>query len=290
MQERLKAYDARRWATHFLSSLTKVKAQQGQLATRQVTRAIEDEVTETYRKSQRALIFLDYDGTLVPFANQPNLAVPDPELVGILGRLVEEPKNRVYLISGRDRATLSTWFGNANLNIIAEHGAWIREQGGDWRMLKAFGGEWKSRIAPILRTYVDQVAGSLIEEKEFSLAWHYRRCDPELGAQRAKELMDDLTHYTANFDVQVIEGKKVVEVRNSGVNKGAAAMQVCAALPHDFTLAIGDDQTDEDLFRALPPETISIRVGKPFSHARYSLNDHRGVRKLLAHLVEPSTS
>jgi trehalose 6-phosphate synthase/phosphatase len=132
--------------------------------------------------------------------------------------------------------------------------------------------------------YVDRVAGSLLEEKEFALAWHYRRCEPELGAQRAKELIDEVTQFTANFDVQVLEGKMVVEVRNSGVNKGAAALRVIRKLEPDFVLAIGDDQTDEDLFRVLPPHAISVRVGSPFSHAKYSLSDFREVRRFIERL------
>jgi trehalose 6-phosphate synthase/phosphatase len=285
MQERLKAYDARRWADHFLSTLQKVKAQQGQLATRHLSARVEDDIVHRYATARHALILLDYDGTLVPFAPQPHLATPDNQLLELLAALMRCGPDSVFLVSGRDRATLGAWFGALGVGTIAEHGAWVRRHGSDWRLLKPLPCHWKERIAPILRTYVAQVAGSLFEEKEFSLAWHYRRCDPELGAQRAKELIDELTHYTANLDVQVLEGKKVVEIRNSGVNKGAAALMVASELPADFVLAVGDDQTDEDLFRALPPDAISIRIGAPFSHARYRLNDHRDVRRLLARLV-----
>jgi trehalose 6-phosphate synthase/phosphatase len=283
MRERLTAYDARRWANHFLSTLDKVKEAQGQLATRQLNERLEAEIAGSYAAAEHALVLLDYDGTLVPFAGHPQLATPDEELLRLLARLVE--RDGVFIVSGRDRATLDTWFEGVGVSIIAEHGAWVRRRGGEWRLVKPLPGHWKERIAPILRTYVTQVAGSLFEEKEFSLAWHYRRCDPDLGAQRAKELIDELTHYTANLDVQVLEGKKVVEVRNSGVNKGAAAALIAAEARADFVLAVGDDQTDEDLFRALPPEAVSIRVGAPFSHARYRLNDYRDVRRLIARLI-----
>jgi trehalose 6-phosphate synthase/phosphatase len=115
-------------------------------------------------------------------------------------------------------------------------------------------------------------------------AWHYRRCEPELGAQRAKELIDDVTQFTANFDVQVLEGKMVVEIRNAGVNKGAAALRVMRVVEPDFVLAIGDDQTDEELFRALPTDAFSVRVGSPFSFAKFSLSDFREVRRFLRRL------
>src|SRR5690606_26542367 len=134
----------------------------------------------------------------------------------------------------------------------AEHGAWMRTAGGDWGLLKPLAFEWKDQLRPLLEFYADRVPGSLLEEKDYSLAWHYRRADPELGVSAAKELMDDLVNYTANFDVQVLEGKKVVEVRNSGINKGVAALHCIALHAPDLVVAAGDDQTDEDLFRTLP--------------------------------------
>ena len=285
MQERLRAYDAKRWAAHFLSDLARVKTQQGQLATRHLMPPVQDEVLRQHAEAQRALILLDYDGTLVPFAMQPNLAGPDNEILSLLSGLAADPRNILYLISGRDRVALDTWFRDPAIGMIAEHGASLRPPGGQWRMLQPLPSDWKARIRPILRMYVDRVAGSLLEEKEFALAWHYRRSEPELGAQRAKELIDEVTQFTANFDVQVLEGKMVVEIRNSGVNKGAAALRVIRELEPDFILAIGDDQTDEELFRALPQHAISVRVGSPFSHAKYSLSDFREVRRFVRRLL-----
>ncbi|HET9932122.1 MAG TPA: bifunctional alpha,alpha-trehalose-phosphate synthase (UDP-forming)/trehalose-phosphatase [Polyangiaceae bacterium] len=288
MQERLKNYDATRWATHFLSTLANVKATQGSLATRSLKGHAASEVQARYAKSSKRLVFLDYDGTLVPFAAEPRAAVPDKKLLAILGALCDDTANEVYLISGRDRSTLTQWFEGIGLNFVAEHGAWLRQRDLEWRLLKPLTSEWKERLVPILKTYADHLAGALLEEKEYSLAFHYRRCDPELGAQRAKQLIYELRRFTANFNVQVLEGKKVVEVRNAGVTKGSAAAQIASELNPDFILAIGDDETDEDLFRSLPAGAVSIRVGTPFSYAQFSLSGHREVRALLVSLIESS--
>ena len=88
----------------------------------------------------------------------------------------------------------------------------------DWRMLRPLTADWKERVRPILHL-TKTAPGRMIEEKEFSLAWHYRRADPGSLA-RAKELLDDLAEYTRNIDVQVLEGNKVIEIRNTGINKG----------------------------------------------------------------------
>ena len=127
------------------------------------------------------------------------------------------------IVSGRPRRDLEEWFGKLPVALVAEHGVWLRHKNAEWRMLKTITTEWKERVRPILQLYVDRLPGALLEEKEFSLAWHYRRADPEQASQRAKELLDDLADYTRNIDVQVLEGNKVIEVRNTGVNKGTAA-------------------------------------------------------------------
>jgi trehalose 6-phosphate synthase/phosphatase len=153
-------------------------------------------------------------------------------------------------------------------------------------MLKALTTDWKERVRPILQLYVDRLPGALLEEKEFSLAWHYRRADPEQASRRARELLDALAGFTRNVDVQVLEGNKVLEVRNTGVSKGTAATEWLAGLGADFILAIGDDWTDEDLFRALPANAYSVRVGLANTAARYYLGSHTAVRRVLRELSQ----
>jgi len=288
MQERLRRYDANRWASNFLETLERTKQRQQALATRHLVGDVRRAAVRRFHAAKRRVILLDYDGTLVPFAPAPHLAVPDQELLETVGALAAHPESLLYLISGRDRQVLDSWFRSVPIGIVAEHGAWMRAVHGEWGLIKPLAFEWKAQLRPLLEFYVDRVSGSLLEEKDYSLAWHYRRADPELGATVAKELMDDLVNYTANFDVQVLEGKKVVEVRNSGVNKGIAALHCIALHEPDLVLAAGDDQTDEDLFRALPKQTLTIRVGTIHSHATYHVTDHREMRSFLRELTQES--
>jgi trehalose 6-phosphate synthase/phosphatase len=134
---------------------------------------------------------------------------------------------------------------------------------------------------------VDRLPGALLEEKDFSLAWHFRRADPEQASLRAKELVDDLSGFTRNIDVQVFEGNKVIELRNSGVNKGTAALEWLAGQTPEFLLSIGDDWTDEDLFRNLPASSFSVRVGVANTAARFYLGNHTAVRRMLRELSGP---
>ena len=139
----------------------------------------------------------------------------------------------------------------------------------------------RSVFAPSFRCSLIACRGPFWKRRSIHLAWHYRRADPDEANLRAKELLDDLAGYTRNIDVQVLEGNKVLEVRNTGVSKGTASIEWLDDQEPDFILAIGDDWTDEDLFKALPPSAYSVRVGLANTAARYYLTSHLAVRRLL---------
>ena len=268
MQERLQRYNVTRWADDFVQALLSSQKTEEARRARLLTGKAYSGMIQQYRAATRRALLLDYDGTLVPFTAEPRLARPDAELVELLTALGSDPANQVTIISGRPRRTLEEWVGHLPISLIAEHGVWLRNPGESWRMLKTMTTDWKERVRPILQLYVDRLPGALLEEKEFSLAWHYRRTDPELASLRAKELLDDLAGYTRNIDVQVFEGNKVIEIRNSGVNKGSAGLEWLKPFNPDFIFGIGDDWTDEDLFRALPASAYSVRVGLANTAAR----------------------
>jgi len=288
LQERLRRYDVNRWADDFLQALLATQQTEAAQRARSLTGKAHTALVDQYRRSTRRLLLLDYDGSLVPFANDPRNAQPDSDLLNLLRRLAADPANTVIIVSGRARLDLERWFTDIPIGQVAEHGVWLRPPRGHWRMLRIVTSAWMAQVKPILQLHVDRLPGALLEEKEFSLAWHYRRADPEQASIRAKELLDDLADYTRNIEVQVLEGDKVVEVRNTGVTKGTAALDWLAGHPADFLLATGDDWTDEDLFRALPSDAFSIRIGLAKTAARFHLGSHSAVRRLLRELQEIS--
>jgi trehalose 6-phosphate synthase/phosphatase len=287
MQGRVKSYDATRWVESFLSALRRTKDRQGKLLTRHLSGAALVDVLERHRRAAKRVLLLDYDGTLVPIADTPADAAPDRELIALL-RELQTPSQSVRVVSGRDHRSLAEWFQDVPIRLVAEHGAWQRDEQGHWSTPKALPNEWKKQLRPLVQSYVERVPGSSLEEKDFSLVWHYRLAsDQELAAERAKELTDDVVSYTANLDVQVLEGKKAIELRNSGVSKGAAGNSAIADHP-EFVFAAGDDPTDEDLFRALPREAVTVCVGGIHSYATYRLSDYRELRAFLRQLL-PAT-
>jgi trehalose 6-phosphate synthase/phosphatase len=281
MQNRLRRYDVKRWAEDFLGALATARELQLRIEAKVLPGDERDEIIRDYKSGDRRVLFLDYDGTLTPLARFPSMARPDEPRLALLRALAADPKNHVVIISGRDRQTLDNWFGALPLGLIAEHGAWIKEADGSWQLVKPLDNRWKEQLLPILEIYTDRLPGAFIEDKENSVAWHYRLADPEQGGVRAAELVDHLDSLIAKTDLQVIQGSKVVEIRHAGVDKGNAALQWLAGNEYDFLLAIGDDATDEDLFRAMPASAVTIRVGIAGTHARYNLRNSAEVVSLL---------
>ncbi len=286
MQNRLRQYNVIRWASDFIDALSAVKEVQKKFAARFLNTELKEQLVSEFRSSTHRLIFLDYDGTLVPFASLPMAAKPDPRILGFLGNLAENPKNDIVLISGRSRETIQGWFGQLSLGFVAEHGIWIKQRDDEWSIVKPIKNDWIPRIRSIIEIYVDRLPGSLIEEKEYSIVWHFRNADREIAPVLAKELVDNLITFTANMDVQVLQGSKIVEVRNAGINKGTAAMHWLSKGSHDFVMAIGDDWTDEDIFAILPQTAYSIRVGMTHSQARFNLRSYHEVIRLIEDLTK----
>ncbi|MGB2805344.1 MAG: bifunctional alpha,alpha-trehalose-phosphate synthase (UDP-forming)/trehalose-phosphatase [Candidatus Zixiibacteriota bacterium] len=286
MQKRLNRYNVVRWGADFVDALSSVKKIQAQLAVRKLTEETQKKLITSYRQCDNSIIMLDYDGTLVPFAERPQKAKPDQGLLDTLDSLCKDQKNEVVLISGRDKDTLDRWFGGRGLNLIAEHGVWIKDRGTDWQTVEPLRDDWKEQMRPVLEWYEDRTPGSFIEEKDFSLVWHYRKADTELASIRARELKDELLQLTANLNLGILEGSKVIEIKSVGIDKGRAALHWLSRKAWDFILAIGDDWTDEDLFAALPESAYSIKVGVSPSKAKFNLDSVQEVRALIHRLAK----
>jgi len=285
MQTRLKRYNVVRWADEFVDKLLQAKRLERQMEEKALSLEMQGKLVDDFRQSNRALLLLDYDGTLVPFSARPAEAMPGIKLLRLLRGLAGNPRNEVVLISGRDKDTLEKWFGNLRVSLVAEHGVWIKEKGGMWQTIETLTNEWKKEIRSILESWVDRTPGAFIEEKEFSLVWHYRKANPELGELRARELINNVSNITANLNLQVLAGSKVVEVKNAGIDKGRMALRYLSREKWDFVMAVGDDWTDEDTFKVLPPTAWSIKVGFGASAARFSLGSPDKVTSLLAKMA-----
>ncbi len=289
LRRRVLTYDVHRWVRSFTAALSSARERPAAspLAPTPVTTI--QEVAERMRAADSLMLILDYDGTLVPFAGVPALAVPDDRLLELLRALAARPHTTVDVVSGRPRDAIDRWLGALPIGLHAEHGFWSRERGEDgWTSLRVAPLQWRERVLPILEQVTERTPGSLIEEKTVSLAWHYRMADPEFGTFQANELRLHLTEMLSNLPVEILTGEKVVELRPYGVTKAVVGARLTEHVPPGTVIAaFGDDATDEDLFAALPGGAIAVHVGPRPSRAALRVAGVADARRLLSSLLSP---
>ena len=285
LRVRVATYDVHHWAATFLQQLESQRP-----ATSRVpagAQAARRELWNRLRDAEDLLVLLDYDGTLVPYTATPELARPDPTLLELLAALAARPRTEIHLVSGRARETLEHWLGDLPIALHAEHGFWSRLNGSHWTPAADTNAAWREPALAILRDITARTPGSLIEVKSVALAWHYRMADREAGERRANELRLHLTQLLSNQPVEILAGHKVVEIRPYGIHKGRIVPPLSSdRLASTTVFAMGDDRTDEDLFAALPPEAVSVKVGPGPTRARFRVDGVPSARALLQSLTE----
>jgi trehalose 6-phosphate synthase/phosphatase len=285
LRERVSRFDVHKWATSFITSLTEVTSEGGRDSMAPPPTDTVDRILEALGPARDLVVVLDYDGTLVPFSSRPELAEPDRELLDLLYDLCERTDISVHIVSGRKRETLAEWFDDSDIGLHAEHGLWTRVLPGGWKRNLEVDSSWKERVRPILERATDRLSGSFIEEKSASLAWHFRLCDTEHAAWQSRELQLHLTQALSNIPVSILAGDKVIEIQPHGVDKGRVVRTLRQEHPGAAFLALGDDETDESMFEALPENGVAVHVGPKPSRAPYRLPNHVAARALLNRLM-----
>lgn len=287
MQKRLSRYTVQRWAADFIEQLTQTKSVQPNYQRNVLTSEIRQKIILKCNAAKERLIILDYDGTLHEMVSspEPRHSSPPKALRRLLQRLAGKPRTKICIMSGRPRDVLESWFGDMNISLIAEHGAWVKDDG-EWSQAEFSFQKHKKGLLAIMERFTERTPGAVIEEKEFGLVWHYRNVLPELGHTRSTGLEHELNKATANSALAIYSGHKIIEIKPRSINKGAACLELLAMHPADFIMAIGDDYTDEAMFEVLPDEAYSIKVGIGKTFANYQVAEVDQVLKLLRRITE----
>ncbi len=287
MNRRLSRYTVQRWAEDFLGKLEEVKGAQTEHSATRLDDRAQARLVEEFAAADRRLLALDYDGTLMPADTRPADSPPDPRLLEVLARLGEDERTEVVVLSGRDREAIERSLGGLPVDLVAEHGVWIRGRRGDWVTIEPMGAEWKERVRPVLEIFADRTPGALIEEKDYSLVWHFRKVHPRLAETRVAELKEALVSVVADNGLAVLDGHHVLEVKVSGVNKARASHRwLCRDDETSFTLVAGDDSTDEDTFETSPEGVWTVKVGAGPTHAAWSVRSPAELLDILGVLAD----
>lgn len=275
MQKKLMKQNVNKWASDFVKELCVIQKRNAILYKKRIGGTKTNVIKEKYTQTKKRLLILDYDGTLVEFKRKAEDAVPTDALITMLRNLCSDPANHVVISSGRDRDTLEQWLGHLPLTLAAEHGAFYKQQGLWFENKVDF--RVDQELMNILQLYTDKTPHSTLEVKKTTLVWHYRNVDRWFSSLREQQLVNELIEPCARLNLQILRGNKVVEIKSPQYSKGTEVQRLLARDNYDFILAMGDDTTDEDTFKALPAEAISIKVGSISEKARFYLYSQQEV-------------
>ena len=284
MQGVIKKQNVKAWANSFINEINEVHDKRIQLIESYITPADIKEIDNSFIKSQKRIFLLDYDGTLVPFHKNPEKAVPEEKMLKVFKKILSLKNTRIAIISGRSRSFLEKIFGNLDVMLIAEHGA-FKKMKGKWEQAHALDNQWKEEILRLMNDITHKTPGAFIEEKETSIAWHYRKTDKWLAELRVGQLISALIYPCTRNNLHLMKGEKIIEVKHSIFTKGTAAKTVMETGDYDFIFAAGDDTTDLDLLDALPENAFKIKVGTPSEKARFNVASYKDILKILQKIV-----
>ena len=243
------------------------------------------ELVEKFKNAGNKIIFLDYDGTLVNYEFIPKNAKLSEQINEILIKLIDKPNVKVVIISGRGYQDIDKLLVHLPIDIVAEHGA-MRKENGVWKNQINIDDAWKKGVIDIFNQLILKCPGSYIEEKRFSLTWHYRNTDPQSGYTHSRELIRLLEKTVHSGNLRILDGNMVVEVLTNENGKGKAVKKLIEATNYDFILSVGDDATDEEMFEFLLHNTnaYTIKVGNGDTFAKDKIADINDVMLLLKQL------
>lgn len=254
-----------------------------------------DEISPTL-KNRYIMLFLDYDGTLTPIVERPELAKLPSHTRTILKELAGQKEIKIILISGRSLSNLKELVRIPNLIYIGNHG--FEFEGPKIHYIHPNALDAIKQLSALelqFKKAFEAFPEILIENKKLTLSIHYRNLEPE-KIERAKSIFLKLAEpHVRNSDLSIAEGKKVWELRpQTQWNKGTTVIWLVARVlfqdaEHPLPLYIGDDITDEDAFKVLKHKGITVKVTQSadeISQADYHLKSPDEVVQFLKYLID----
>lgn len=232
-----------------------------------------------YFRASKRLFLLDYDGTLVPFTSNPKKSTPSQQLLDSLVKLAQHPSNIVVVISGRSKEFLDKYLSNKNVFLISNHGLSGTYPDAKWKKYANSVSHWKNDVIKLFQLF--SLPGSIIEEKDNSVAWHYRKVSLPGITEWKNSLVKSLQKFVTNGNCEILQGDCVVEIKPANYNKGIISERIISETRPDFILALGDDITDETIFNILKTDDISIKVGHKETNAKYFIQCQTQVMSLI---------
>lgn len=287
-----------RWASTLTKDLAKFSEEHRSRGSINIPRLSITSVSEKYKTAERRVFILDYEGTLAPHKNSMGIALSSPQpVLDALNDLMADPKNTIYVMSGRKPEDLEDIFRRVpGIGLIAENGCFMREFGAKSNEWFAFADldateKWKADVRGILSYYHERVPGSTIEERHCSFLFRYDKAeDQDAAIRQAGESSDHINDACNKQRIHAVPISKAVLVESLDWSKGSAATHIFDKIREknveklgmkmpDFLMVAGDDREDEVIFRwandlhkeGTIRDVCTVSVGKRNTEAQATL-------------------
>lgn len=301
------------WASEFLTRLDRVYEEQHRRDQTLVPRLSIPTLAKQYKRSQRRLFLLDYEGTLVNWGPVNQIIPVSPQrTLDVLNDLLVDPANTIYVMSGRRPEELDNLFKRvSNLGLIAENGCFLKDCGSDtWTEMAdpVHTRKWKNSVQGIMSYYLERTPGAEIEERRCSLIFHYKSAeDYETASRQAADCAAHINDACDNQRIHAIPLDGCIVVEPIDWTKTIAAEKIFDGLKGhmgpdeshlssvDFLMVVGDGREDEKVFKwanqlgesDTVKEVVTVSLGNRNTEAGATLT--QGVSGVLAALQKLTT-
>lgn len=223
-----------------------------------------DDFFSRLSKPNKALLILDYDGTLAPFSENPNKAYPYPGIPERIKLIMQTKNTKVVVISGRALQGLKALLGIDPLpELWGSHGGERLQPNSKKPIVKKLESEIKNLIEMAAVDGQTLAPGLYCEVKPLSVALHWRDRDPNIAQEQGLRVLERWKKAIFEQPLEIHEFDGGIELRPKGVNKGEAVKTLLKEISPDTTIAyIGDDFTDEEAFDILKEKALKILARK----------------------------
>ena len=241
------------------------------------------------KRKRKIFLFLDYDGTLTPIRKKPRLAKISTRTRKLLNKISKKKWAGVFIVSGRSIKNLRSLIRLKSICYIGNHGFEMEapsvrytHPAGKWAkpIMKKLYGILKKEI---------RVKGIVLGNKAYTLSVHYRLVRRGQFSEVKKKFEKVISSFKKNHRIKIAHGKKVFEIRpNVPWDKGKIVARLIKNKKNILPISIGDDITDEDMFRAIGKRGINIVVSakNKASYAEYSLKSPGEVLEFLKEILK----
>lgn len=280
LQERLKEYTVTTWSDDFMGSLNEMKeAKVSGAKAKKMGFENFEEVYNRYNEAQSCSFFLDFDAL---FKDDEVINSKAGSLRDLIKKIADNMKNNVIVVSGKEREILENYWQNHDLTLIAGHGQYIKRGKSKWKSLQEVcDRKWMHEFRSIMDDYVKKVPGAYIEVKKHSLVWHYNSAKKTISTATVKELATKLRD-SSGLDIEIVEGQESLEViYETNCNKAYSTAFLREITVGELVISIGNGSVNKGLFKNLPPDSVTIRIGTQDSYAKYYMQNIEEVKGFL---------